>query len=938
VKILRLFSWPIIIITIAVAIFFGIHIFDLEISGGIAEFIPKDHPSSRADEAIREYFGPGKRLTIMMSVNDRSFFTVSDIRVISMVTEKIEQLPQVKDVLSVANAQYIKGEQGGFRSGEVMERLPQNDKDIDRIKEALYTSELYRNVLYSDDLRATQIIVTLFDEKATDSDMEYSGTASGIESSGTKSAKYDHLSALREIRNIIKEHEDKRRHFYIAGNAVIELMLLTGIRADLVILFPILIIILLFILFIAFKRISGMLLPLLTVLISCCWTIGLMALFHVKFTIMGTTIPILLIAVGSAYGIHLLTHYYEKLLQRHGGVPSKNERISHIYQAIKKVGKPILLAGLTTVAGFGSLAVSSITAIRDMGIFTAVGVAFAFIITLTFIPAMISIIPIKARWVTWTGKWNVSTSRLFTALYRFFANRKARIAILLFLLLFGSAAGIMQIRIGQPTINFFKESSDIRKADDFANQHLSGTTVLEIMVSRTNSPGATYNNITNDADTDSFDAENLMDTDFEEIAETEKAGSEFTAGELMDMDFEEIGDTETGEGGGEQPPDAPLLTDPEILKTLDDMKDLLHFTYPSIGKIASFADMVKDMNKAMHTDTLTAEDSLDSGRLGRIVSDVIRKSETRSITGDELAQRLLEEINFGGSAFNEIPYDPQKYGLTTREDLRRLISQYLFLYSGNLSDLIDDSDSPSRALITFQIRENDPSRIKQIKESIHGFAEERLKPLGWDLRIAGPGEKFLAMNELIVDSQLITITIALVVVFFILFISYRSAVAGLIGIIPIAFALLVNFAIMGFLGIPLDIVTALIASVAIGIGIDYSIHIMSSIKHGLSSGKKMEAAAEETINMTGRAIVYNALSVAAGFASLIFSLFVPLNNAGLLICITMFSSSFLSLTLLPAILTHIHPRFLLRQAVVQPERKLRPEPSVLKGAPGKIYS
>ena len=107
---------------------------------------------------------------------------------------------------------------------------------------------------------------------------------------------------------------------------------------------------------------------------------------------------------------------------------------------------------------------------------------------------------------------------------------------------------------------------------------------------------------------------------------------------------------------------------------------------------------------------------------------------------------------------------------------------------------------------------------------------------------------------------------------------------------------------MGFAGISLNIATVLVASVALGIGIDYSIHIISLFNHSKNTHGDINQAMEDTIMISGKAIVINVISVSAGFLVLLFSEMVPLQYFGLLIALSMIGSSLGALTLLPVIL------------------------------------
>ena len=101
-----------------------------------------------------------------------------------------------------------------------------------------------------------------------------------------------------------------------------------------------------------------------------------------------TIIPVLLVAVGSAYGIHIISHYYDELRLKNYSL-SESEHKELVLSIIKRIGKPVLLAGLTTVIGFGSLISSDVIPIKTFGTFTAVGVSIALFISITLIPSLL---------------------------------------------------------------------------------------------------------------------------------------------------------------------------------------------------------------------------------------------------------------------------------------------------------------------------------------------------------------------------------------------------------------------------------------------------------------------------------------------------------------------------------------------------------------------
>ncbi|HOI02226.1 MAG TPA: MMPL family transporter, partial [Candidatus Cloacimonas acidaminovorans] len=170
------------------------------------------------------------------------------------------------------------------------------------------------------------------------------------------------------------------------------------------------------------------------------------------------------------------------------------------------------------------------------------------------------------------------------------------------------------------------------------------------------------------------------------------------------------------------------------------------------------------------------------------------------------------------------------------------------------------------------------------------------------IELTGMPSVYVRLNDSLIKSQFSSLLIALVLVVLIVGMIFRSISKGIYATIPIIATILVLFGFMGFTGIPLDIATVLVGSIALGIGIDYSIHFISGFNSHLKENGDAEKAIEKTLLSSGKAIIINVTSVAAGFLVLLFSQLVPLQNFGLLVAISMFGSGLGSLTLLPVIL------------------------------------
>jgi len=147
---------------------------------------------------------------------------------------------------------------------------------------------------------------------------------------------------------------------------------------------------------------------------------------------------------------------------------------------------------------------------------------------------------------------------------------------------------------------------------------------------------------------------------------------------------------------------------------------------------------------------------------------------------------------------------------------------------------------------------------------------------------------------------------SLIIVFVLLSFMFKNIRAGLIGSVPIVITSLISFGVMGLLNIPLSTTTALMSSIAIGIGIDYAVHFIDRYKINLSKTKDMKLSIGKTMHHSGRAIMFNAVVVIAGFMVLLFSVFPPNRVLGALVSLNMFTSFVGTLTIMVLLIKYFN--------------------------------
>jgi len=398
---------------------------------------------------------------------------------------------------------------------------------------------------------------------------------------------------------------------------------------------------------------------------------------------------------------------------------------------------------------------------------------------------------------------------------------------------------------------------------------------------------------------------------------------------------------------------------PEVLVAMDNLGIYLEEQVPEVGKVMGFTDLVKRINQVFNAGESPEglkpvqssfeadsfgfgdfgfgsfeEDSsfgfydsagdfgavpesneqpgLSAADLVAFMKEAAFSGRTRSMDAGDLVREMEKLINYEGAAYYEIPADPARYGKSTPEELQQLVSNYLILLSGNISSYANDPLSPTAIKNTVQLRTIGNVDSGRAVEKIYSYVEDNF-PKNVTTVIGGTALVEASLNNLVVESQIISVIFSVLLVFLLVSLFNRSLVAGLVGITPLCICILINFAIMGFTGIKLNIGTSMMASLCVGIGIDYAIHYLEAYKREYNSSGGKGDFLVKTFAASGRAILVNAVSVAAGFTVLMFSQFIMLIDLGLLIAFTMLSSALVSLTVIPVMLLLIKPKFIYRR-------------------------
>ncbi len=737
------YRWILILFTLALTLIFGYSIKNLKINSDFVSYLPE------SDEAVKlsKYIGNkyGGNLTAIVAIESDDVFKYETLKKIYDLTEKLRYVDGVSYVMSLTNAIDIKGTDEGIEIGKLISEVPSDEESLKNLKNYVLSKELYRNLVSSDG-RVTLIMCRL---------------SEGV----------DKVKVAREIKKIV-EAENLKEKVYYGGLPFQMIDMNELIIDDLKILTPLVGLVIIIILFLSFKNIIGVVVPFLGVALSVIWTFGTMAILKIPLTIISNTIPVILTAIGSAYGIHILNKFREDI-----DIVDVKER-SRI--ALSEVGLAVFLAGVTTIAGFLSFVSGSyLIMIKEFGIFTGVGVLYALLISLTFLPSILSLL----RWAEKTDRISKEKSdyKLAFKITRLISKTRYAILILTLVALIVSVIGIFKISREVSILEYFKPETNVRATEEMLKKNFGGSLPLYILVK---------------------------------------------------------GDIQS----------------PEVLEEMNRVEEFLK-TMPDVHNPQSIVDVIEEMNYVM-----------GEGR--------------------------------------KIP------------DIREKVSNLMFLIEGEeiFSQLV--SPDKDEALIQAMVTYESSAKISKIVKQIENYFASANNKGFVEFKQTGMPLIYKHLDDAIMKSQIQSLILALVFVFVIMVILLKSFRGGLVGIVPVSLTIAIVYGFMGYYGIPLDIATVLIASVSLGMGIDYSIHFMNRLKFELKESESLEGAIGKVLGTTGIAILINVLSVALGFVVLVFASVIPLQRFGIMILLTMFLSGGATLILMPAIILTFKPKFL---------EKLKPE-------------
>jgi len=440
----------------------------LKIDTDTESFIPAGHEATLTNDRMKEIFGTPDLLWIGVIRDDGGVYQTETLDLIKRLTEEVRLVPGIvdQDVVSLATEDNIYGTADGMEVQPFMEKVPADPVTLQELQSALKAFDIYDGFIVARDGSAAAILAELEPQELL------------------ASRGLDKFAVYQSVKSLVdKASANSSAEFHIAGLPVAEATLGRYIQDDMNVMMPLVFLVLMVLLYFTYRSLRGVAIPMLVVTLSVLAAMGIMAGVGVPMYPTGTMIPVVLMAIGVADAIHILGKYYELVLLN----PGQDKR-TLVVSTMEEMWQPVVLTSLTTAAGFLSFLIMEMVPLEMMGLFTAVGILYAMVVSLTLVPAMLYLLPVRAARKLLERSQEAgleeagSAAVMLARLGRWVGRNSEKTLLLTSLLMFVAAAGASLVYVQDSYISNFRQDSAVVKADHEINKRFVGSYQRNILL------------------------------------------------------------------------------------------------------------------------------------------------------------------------------------------------------------------------------------------------------------------------------------------------------------------------------------------------------------------------------------------------------------------------------------------------------------------------
>lgn len=851
------------------SLFFFWEIRGVRFEDDVTKYVPADDPEVSFYNSLEEKFSGFQKKSMIVALEFENLFTPENLSLLQSVVEEISELPSVQSVTALTNMPEIVATEYGIEVREVVEELPKTQEEAESLRERLQGNELVWGKMVTQDGKATIVAIAFFN---------------GV----------DERKAIEEVKKAVAEIIPSRVRATFFGARVIMDEMSKDSQRNMRVLTPVAGLVLLAILYFGFRSVRGVFLPIFVALLAALWTMGFAVSLGRSFTVITAALPVLLLALVTAYGIHFINRYYEERMYGEG--PKVAEK------TLQGVFVPILLSALTTMGGFLSLLTAKIRPVSDFGLYSAIGVFFGMVFATFGLGAFYAVFPSRHAPHHFVHHSEEGRGDYLNRFLRFLAGMLSHRKKVVVTLLVGVTVFLC---VGIPSIHV-----DTTVRVQMGPEHPI-TRLIEYFKDRFGSTDYNYLCVTTENVRNPFVLREIV-----RISQYLKRYKSF--GEPSSLASFVLDLNEAMEGWKAIPLETEKIEnlwffvgDSDYIKgriSQDERETLVEFR----ASETTSAELKREVKEA---------NSFLALRPKRVKLIPLESEEAR----ERLAQWIVEDLElFGISSF-----DHEAVRWTTLQFIEKPWQDFVRPEASFLNEVIEDAlleiedlglgtDRVQEAL-AYSLREN--VSFEEVLEGVLGINGEEAQYLGGvlstSLERVAKREKVLAfrkeiekllrqelgkdldfvfyevldeavymeaedgdvtvayrvtgtpiisnhISEMLFSQQAKSMVLAFVIVFGLLLGQFRSLQKASIAMVPILLTVITSFGIMGWFRIPLNVATLMVASIAIGAGIDYTIHFSSRWYKEMDSDNSGIHALRVTFVNTGRGILLNAIGVSGG--------------------------------------------------------------------------
>ena len=806
--------WALIFVVLVVA-GFSYHIPKFKLDASAESLVLENDNALEYYRKISKVYGSDDFLVITYSPfkDLMSDEVLADIKALSSELLKLERIHSIDNILNVPLLNSPRVEIGKLATD--IRTLETLGVDRELARKEFRESPIYKNLLMSPDGKTTIIRVNfkrdqkyfdlLYKRNELRVKIKTKGFTSNDEvlfSKAQEEFRNYHASVLdkedkviQAVRYIMDRHRDNAEMF-LGGVPMITTDMIGFIEHDLKTFGLGVIIFIILMLSLFFKKLRWVVLPVGCCLITTLVVVGFLGLMDWRVTVISSNFISILLIITISLIIHLIVRYQD-LNQSKPGQDQKQL----VRQTVGFMALPCFYTSITTIVAFCSLLVSGIRPVIDFGWTMTIGISLAFVLNFIFFPAALVLLSPEI------SSAKKDRTRVFTLAVAAFIKRHQKIILCgSFLLAVVSMIGISKLEVENRFIDHFKSNTEIYKGMQVIDRQLGGTTPLNIVMN----PDQKY---------------------FEYLKEVEQNKEED-----FDDPFADEGDSA----------EINFWFNSNMLDRVEKIHDYLE-SLPEVGKVQSISTLVKVFTQ------------LDKGR----------KPDDYDLA---LIRKLMPE-NVKDS----------------------LVNPYL-------------SQDANQIHINMRLIESNPNlRRSDLIEKIRKHLVEELKFAPETIQFTGMVVLYNNMLQSLYRSQILTIGVVVFAIMVMFMILFRSFSLALIGIIPNLLAAGTVLSLMGWLGIPLDMMTITIAAITVGIAVDNTIHYIHRFQKEFKVDQNYLETMDRCHGSIGKAMYYTSVTITLGFSILALSEFMPTIYFGLLTGAAMVIALLGALALLPLLIVLFRP-------------------------------